>query len=48
MSPHCVWIITVGGLGDVDDDALEYSNIVMLTELGKYKVIPYSALIWRS
>ena len=33
MSPHCVWIITVGG-------AVEYPNTVMLTELlGKYKVM---------
>ena len=38
MSPHCVWIITVGG-GVDDDDAVKYPNIVMLTELGKYKVI---------
>ena len=48
MSPHCVWIITVGGVVDDDDDLVEYPNIVMLTELGKYKVIPYSALISRS
>ena len=39
MSPHCVWIITVGGVVDDDDDLVEYPNIVMLTELGKYKVI---------
>ena len=38
MSPHCVWIITVGGVDD-DDDLVEYPNTVMLTELGKYKVI---------
>ena len=37
MSPHCVWIITVGGA--VGDGVVEYPNIVMLTELGKYKVI---------
>ena len=38
MSPHCVWIITVGGVSD-DSNAVEYSNTVILTELGKYKVI---------
>ena len=35
MSPHCVWIITVGG--GVDRKAyIKFPNIVMLTELGKY------------
>ena len=37
MSPHCVWIITVGGVVD-DGDPVECPNIVILTELGKYKV----------
>ena len=37
MSPHCVWIVTVGGVVD-DGDLVEYPNIVMLTKLGKYKV----------
>ena len=38
MSPHCVWIITVGGLGDTRTLAT-FPNIVMLTELSKYKVM---------
>ena len=33
MSPHCVWIITVGGADDAD--LAECPNIVILTELGK-------------
>ena len=34
MSPHCVWIIAVGGA--VDEKAyIKFPNIVMLTELGK-------------
>ena len=37
MSPHCVWIITVGGFVDTKT-IVKYPNIVMLTELGKYKV----------
>ena len=38
MSPHCVWIITVGG--GVDKKTLvKFPNTVMLTELGKYKVM---------
>ena len=37
MSPHCVRIITVGGVVDDENDLVEYPNIVMLTELGKYK-----------
>ena len=37
MSPHCVWIITVGGA--VDDDTLVTDpNIAMLTELGQCSV----------
>ena len=36
MSPHCVWIITVGGAVD-GCDTVEYPNVVMSTELGKYK-----------
>ena len=36
MSPHCVWIITVGGgVGDTKGP-VNFPNIVMLTELGKY------------
>ena len=35
MSPHCVWIITVGGAVDMKT-FVKFSNIVMLTELGKY------------
>ena len=35
MSPHCVWIITVGGLVDTET-LVTFPNIVMLTELGKY------------
>ena len=31
MSPHCVWIITVGGY---DYGFISFPNIVMLTELG--------------
>ena len=34
MSPHCVWMITVGGR--VDESNITFPNIVMLTELGKY------------
>ena len=37
MSPHCVWIVTVRGVVD-GGVPVEYPNIVMLTELGKYKV----------
>ena len=37
MSPHCVWIITVGGF--VDKGILVTDpNIVMLTELGQCSV----------
>ena len=39
MNPHCVWIITVGGAVDDNDDTVEYPNTVMLTELGKYTVM---------
>ena len=35
MSPHCVWIITVGGLDDTKTP-VKFPNIVMLTELRKY------------
>ena len=37
MSPHCVWIITVGGLDDTKT-LVKFPNIVMLTEseLGIY------------
>ena len=36
MSPHCVWIITVGGgVGDTKTP-VKFPNIVKLTELGKY------------
>ena len=38
MSPHCVWIITVGGSDDKKIRA-KFPNIVMLTELGKYFLI---------
>ena len=39
MCPHCVWIITVGGVmtgGQFYDDAglIKDHNMVMLTELG--------------
>ena len=34
MSPHCVWIITVGGKVD-KLTPVKFPNIVMLTELGK-------------
>ena len=37
MSPHCVWMITVGG--GVDRSNIKFPNIVMLTELGKYNYI---------
>ena len=33
MSPHCVWIITAGGI--VDETLVANPNIVMLTELGQ-------------
>ena len=36
MSPHCVWMITVGG--GVDRCNIKFPNIVMLTELGKYNI----------
>ena len=39
MSPHCVWIITVGGACDGDSDTVKYPNTVMLTELGKYHIL---------
>ena len=35
MSPHCVWIITVGGLVDKRGTLVTNPNIVMLTELGQ-------------
>ena len=39
MCPHCVWIITVGGVmigGQFHDDVglIKDHNVVMLTELG--------------
>ena len=36
MSPHCVWIITVGGRVDTKTLIVTFPNIFMLTELGKY------------
>ena len=36
MSPQYVWIMTVGGAVD-GGDTVEYPNVVMSTELGKYK-----------
>ena len=38
MSPHCVWIITVGGGVDTKTH-IKFPNTVMLTELGKYTVM---------
>ena len=37
MSPHCVWVITVGGM--VDYKLVTNPNIVMLTELGQCIVL---------
>ena len=37
MSPHCVWIITVGGA--VDNEYIANPNIAMLTELGQYMLL---------
>ena len=40
MSPHCVWIITIGGvmiggrLIDTNAGLIKDHNVVMLTELG--------------
>ena len=34
MSPHCVWIITAGGIVDGRWTLVTNPNIVMLTELG--------------
>ena len=36
MSPHCVWIITIGGKVCGAKILVKSPNIVMLTELGKY------------
>ena len=36
MSPHCVWIITVGGKVDGAKILVKSPNVFMLTELGKY------------
>ena len=36
MSPHCVWIITVGGA--VDGTFVTDPNFAMLTELGQCSV----------
>ena len=35
MNPHCVWIVTVGGV-DMSYTLVTDPNIVMLTELGQY------------
>ncbi|XP_019863832.1 PREDICTED: uncharacterized protein LOC109593001 [Amphimedon queenslandica] len=35
MSPHCVWIITVGGCVDKRGTLVTNPNIVMITELGQ-------------
>ena len=35
MSPHCVWMITVGGADDTKG-YVKSPNIFMLTELGRY------------
>ena len=37
MSPHCVWIITVGGYDD-EGTLVTDPNIAMLTELGQCSV----------
>ena len=37
MSPHCVWIVTVGGALDTSSFA-EFPFTVMQTELGKYNI----------
>ena len=34
MSPHCVWMITVGGM-DYQYRNVKFPNVAMLTELGK-------------
>ena len=39
MSPHCVWMVTIGGVmidGRFDTDAglINDHNVIMLTELG--------------
>ena len=36
MSPHCVWIITAGGIFDRNWTLVTDPNIVMLTELGQF------------
>ena len=38
MSPHCVWIITVGGFVDDKSTPVTNPNIAMLTELGQCSV----------
>ena len=38
MSPHCVWIITVGGAVNVRRTLVTNPNIAMLTELGQCSV----------
>ena len=37
MSPHCVWIITVGGF--VDNRYIANPVIAMLTELGQHMIL---------
>ena len=44
MSPQYVWIMTVGGAVD-GGDTVEYPNVVMSTELGKYKWVNGSLTI---
>ena len=39
MSPHCVWIVTVGGAGD--NRFVTNPNIAMLTELGQCIMMMY-------
>ena len=43
MSPHCVWIITVGGF--VDKTLVTNPNIAMLTELGQSVVYTYDDVL---
>ena len=38
MSPHCVWIITVGGFVDKICTPVTNPNTVMLTELGQFSI----------
>ena len=48
MSPHCIWIITVGGRVDGVDTSTPVTNpnIAKLTELGQYIMMINVLVFW--